>query len=227
LLHLQQQGKPVAMNDVGKVAGIDGCRAGWIVATTEGVEVMASLRLTGFSAIGIDMPIGLSDDARRTCDVEARAALQPRGSCVFPAPPRACLSSLDYRSALHTARQATGRGISVQTFNLIAKIGEVDRLIDATRPDRIIEVHPECAFMMLNHGSPLPSKKTARGCELRRRLLDDLFDVPVDPPRGSAVDDMLDAYAALWSTMRFQHGRHRTFGDGRRDARGIEMRIIC
>jgi hypothetical protein len=38
---------------------------------------------------------------------------------------------------------------------------------------------------------------------------------------------MLDAYAVLWSVRRFERGQHTVFGDGQRDARGIEMRIVC
>ena len=62
---------------------------------------------------------------------------------------------------------------------------------------------------------------------VRRRLLSTWFDVPNTAPRGAAIDDLLDAYAVLWSTRRFQRGEHIVFGDGRRDVRNIEMRIIC
>jgi hypothetical protein len=41
------------------------------------------------------------------------------------------------------------------------------------------------------------------------------------------VDDVLDAYAVLWSVERFLRNEHRVFGDGSRDSRGIEMRIVC
>jgi predicted RNase H-like nuclease len=80
---------------------------------------------------------------------------------------------------------------------------------------------------MLNHGEGLPSKKTPAGQDLRRRLLADHFDVPAKPPRGAAVDDLLDAYAVLWSAQRYRRGLHQQFGDGTCDERGIEMRIVC
>jgi predicted RNase H-like nuclease len=215
------------MGDIKHTIGIDGCAAGWIIAAIDRVVVVPTLRLDEFELIGIDMPIGLVDGPPRACDIAARKFLGRAGSSVFPAPPRAALASTDYRTALAAARSATGRGISKQTFNLISKIAEIDALIDPTNQHMIVEVHPECAFKMLNDDQALPSKKTAAGQDLRRRLLADHFDVPAKAPRGAAIDDLLDAYAVLWSAQRFRRGVHRQFGDGQRDDRGIEMRIVC
>ncbi|HEY0519849.1 MAG TPA: DUF429 domain-containing protein [Ilumatobacteraceae bacterium] len=209
------------------IAGIDGCRGGWIIATHRGVSVVRTLHLDRFDLVGVDMPIGLVDGRRRACDIEARAFLGRAGSSVFPAPPRAALGHADYRSALNAARDATGRGISKQTFNIMAKVAELDELINESNRHSILEVHPECTFKMMNGGGSLPSKKTAEGRDVRRTLLEQHLGVPSEVPRGAAMDDLLDAYAVLWSTRRFQHGEHQTFGDGGRDARGLEMRIVC
>ena len=202
------------MSDQENIAGIDGCKAGWIIATTRGVDVIATLILEPFAITGIDMPIGLSDGPPRTCDIEARRYLGRARSSVFPAPPRVALGCTTYESALAMARAATGRGISKQTYNIMQKVAELDRLIDATNQDRVVEVHPECAFKMLNGDETLPSKRTLDGQVLRRRLLADHFDIPTTAPRGAAIDDLLDAYAVLWSARRFQRGEHRMFGDG-------------
>jgi predicted RNase H-like nuclease len=215
------------MGDRGEIAGIDGCRAGWIVATARGVVVVPTLHLEPFTIVGVDMPIGLIDGPPRACDLEARKFLGRAGSSVFPAPPRAALQHTEYRAALAAARVATGRGISKQTFNIMPKVAELDALIHRSDQHRIIEVHPECSFRMLNDGTPLPSKKTAEGRQLRRQLLARHFDVASHAPSGAAPDDLLDAYAVLWSTQRYQRGEHRAFGDGQCDARGIEMRIVC
>ncbi|MBK5332954.1 MAG: DUF429 domain-containing protein [Ilumatobacteraceae bacterium] len=215
------------MGDIKHAVGVDGCAAGWIIAATDRVVVVPTLRLEEFELIGIDMPIGLIDGPPRACDIAARKFLGRAGSSVFPAPPRAALAYTDYRAALAAARSATGRGISKQTFNLMSKIAELDSLIDSTNQHMIVEVHPECAFKTLNEGEGLPSKKTAAGQDLRRRLLAGQFDVPAKAPRGAAIDDLLDAYAVLWSARRYQRGAHRQFGDGQRDDRGIEMRIVC
>jgi predicted RNase H-like nuclease len=215
------------MSDTDEIAGIDGCRAGWIVATSRGAVVVPRLHLEPFTLVGIDMPIGLVDGPPRACDREARKYLGRAGSSVFPAPPRAALGHTEYRAALAAARAATGRGISKQTFNIMAKVAELDALIQASDQGRIIEVHPECAFRTLNGDEPLPSKRTVEGRLLRRRLLTQHFDIPSHAPSGAAPDDLLDAYAVLWSANRFQRGDHRVFGNGQRDTLGIEMRIVC
>jgi predicted RNase H-like nuclease len=207
------------------IAGIDGCKDGWIIATPRGVSVVRRLQLDQFEVAGVDMPIGLAEISRRACDVAARKYLRRARSSVFPSPPRAVLGITDYQTALAVARAATGRGISKQTFNITRKITELDALVDASTEQRVIEVHPECSFRLMNDEEPLPSKKMAEGRLLRRRLLADHFDVPEDVPRGAAVDDLLDAYAVLWTAQRFSRGEHTTFGDGQRDARGLEMRI--
>jgi predicted RNase H-like nuclease len=215
------------MDESNDIAGIDGCKAGWIVATGRGVFVVPRLQLDRFDLVGIDIPIGLLDGPRRACDGAARKYLESAGSSVFPAPPRAALACTTYVDALAVSRAVTSRGISKQTFNIMPKVAELDRLIDETNQHTVIEVHPECAFKALNGDKKLLSKKSLEGRRARRRLLDDHFAVPPTAPAGAAIDDMLDAYAVLWSVRRYQRGEHRTFGDGQRDARGIEMRIVC
>lgn len=215
------------MDETGDTVGIDGCKGGWIVASDRGVVVHATLQLERFSLVGIDMPIGLVDGPPRACDQAARKYLERAGSSVFPAPPRAVFSCTDYPHALASARAATGRGISKQTFNIVRKVAELDRLIVESNQHRVIEVHPECSFKTMNGDKNLLSKKSLEGRVSRRRLLSAHFDVPSTAPRGAATDDVLDAYAVLWSVQRFQRGEHRVFGDGGRDPRGIEMRIVC
>jgi predicted RNase H-like nuclease len=215
------------MTETADTAGIDGCKGGWIVATERAVDVHATLQLERFGLVGIDMPIGLLDGPPRACDIAARKYLEHAGSSVFPAPPRAILRCADYPAALAVARRVTGRGISKQTFNIVRKVDELDRVIDASNQHRVIEVHPECAFKTMNSDRNLPSKKSSDGRLMRRQLLSAHFDLPSSAPRGAAMDDMLDAYAVLWSMQRFERGEHRVFGDGQRDVRGIEMRIVC
>src|SRR3954447_19129037 len=215
------------MCDEDGLAGIDGCRAGWLVATTGGIRVTARLDLDDVTLAVVDMPMGLSDGAPRVCDVAARKFLGRGGSSVFPAPPRAILNCVDYAAALDVARSTTGRGISRQTFHISAKVAEVDRLIRSGVSCRLVEVHPECSFRVLNSGEALPPKKTVAGLGKRRQLLAEHFDVPTTAPPGAAVHDMLDAYAVLWTTMRFASNEHQVFGDGQVDERGIAMCIVC
>src|SRR5438876_2634138 len=93
------------------VAGVDGCRVGWVMLARElagGALEMAVApsfaelqlrRLPRPEVIAIDMPIGLSDHGPRGCDGAARRLLPGRASSVFPPPPRAMLSFDSYETA--------------------------------------------------------------------------------------------------------------------------------
>ena len=212
----------------GAIAGADGCRGGWVVATRSGAVVVPRLSLAGVRTLGVDMPIGLPVDRPRACDHQARRFLGPRASTVFPTPPRATIGAADHAEASRRARAATGAAISIQAFHLLAKIAEVDALVDPRDGDRVVEIHPECAFVVMNDGAPLAPKRTADGAaRTPRALLDERFE-RIDPtPRGAAADDVLDAYAVLWSAERFAAGTAIVFGDGGVDGRGLPMRIVA
>lgn len=203
-----------------------------MVATRDDLRVTARLDATDLDVLGVDMPIGLPVDARRACDVEARRALGLRGSSIFPTPPRACLGAASHADAVRLARAAFGAGISVQAFHLLPKIEEVDALVDPCDEDHIVEISPELAFATMQRlrsgeTAPLPRKVEREGVHARRSLLDaEGFDVR-PTPRGARVDDVLDAYAVLWSAERFARGEAIVLGDGRRDARGLLMRIVA
>jgi predicted RNase H-like nuclease len=209
-----------------RLAGVDGCRGGWIVATDRGVLVMPALTVAIGSTIGIDMPIGLPSSRPRSSDREARAFLGPRRSTIFPTPPRVCLTATDYPTALAASRAAVGTGISIQAFHLLPKIREVDALVTA-HVNPFVEVHPECSFLMMNELETLPPKKSPAGAERRAELLTSVFGELPQTPRGAQLDDLHDAYAVLWSTDRYACGEHVTFGDDELDARGLVMRIVC
>ena len=83
------------------VAGVDGCRGGWVVATLQGWRVVPSFGAIAreFALIGVDMPIGLPQNWHREADRAARERIRPRGSCVFPTPPRDLIDHVDYATA--------------------------------------------------------------------------------------------------------------------------------
>src|SRR3954468_22859642 len=100
-----------------RVAGIDGCPAGWLrlERTSTGVTVAlfpsasAMFRdADDFAVLAIDIPIGLPDGAGRAVDTLARTLIQPRGSSVFPAPARATLGAVNYVDACARSRAACG-----------------------------------------------------------------------------------------------------------------------
>jgi predicted RNase H-like nuclease len=210
-------------------AGIDGCRGGWLIAIGPeiGPRTLASSWHDLPTIIGIDMPIGLSADGVRTCDLEARRRLGRRGSSVFPAPARSLLGAAPYPEANSLSKRLLGKGLSVQAYNLMAKIAELDVLLPSSSR-QVVEVHPEVSFLVMN-GAPLASKRTSEGLAARTELIagrwPDVITALEQRPPGCGADDILDAYAVLWSAHRVRRGEAELFGDGRRDDRGLEMII--
>lgn len=192
------------------------------------VESSIATVLASFDIVGIDMPIGLPIDGPRQSDLDARRYLRPRGSTVFATPPRSCLAAIDYASACALARDATGKAISLQAWNIMPKMREVDAQISSGDEHRVAEIHPECSFTAMNDDEPLVSKHSDLGRDQRTRLVRRHFALTPELPWGARTDDMLDAYAVLWSTERFARGEHRTMtrSVAQRDSRGLLMRIV-
>jgi predicted RNase H-like nuclease len=219
------------------VLGVDGWRGAWVGARLDGraVELLALpdaaavLAVPDVEVVGIDMPIGLSDDGVRLCDVEARRRLGRAGSSVFPTPVRAVLATDDYAEARALSRAATDppRAPSAQSFQLVRAIRSLDDALGDPPTDRVVEVHPELAFRALAPAVRDP-KGTARGMAQRLAALRTVMDVDAAlldaPPRVPAVD-ALDACAAAWSARRIADGTAECVGDGATDARSRPMRI--
>ena len=217
------------------VLGVDGWRGRWVVARLDGRSVSVSvlpdaaavLADDDVDVIGIDMPIGLSDDGRRTCDIEARRLLGRAGSSVVPAPVRPVLEARFYVDAQIAAMRATGRSLSIQAFNLVPAIRDVDEALGEPPDARVHEVHPELAFRTLDERVN-DRKATRRGLAQRIRALQrvmDALDALADAPPEIPAVDALDACAVAWSARRIAEGVAESVGDDRRDARGRPMRI--
>jgi predicted RNase H-like nuclease len=197
--------------------GVDGCRAGWVAASERGARLyptFAEIVAERFELVLIDVPIGLLQAGPRSCDLQARSLLGARRSSVFPAPGRRLLRARRY-----------GRQCSIQLWNILHKIREVDEAMTPRLQRRVREAHPEVSFALLN-GSPLRfAKKSADGEAERRRLLRPIFgEIPAVP--GAARDDVLDAYALLWSAHRARRGEARVLGGDERDERGLQCEIV-
>jgi len=217
------------------VLGVDGWRGAWVGALLEGRSVTllalpdaaAVLAVPGVELIAIDMPIGLSEDGPRSCDVLARRRLGRAGSSVFPAPLRPVLGASDYADACRISRELSGKALSVQAWNLVPAIRSLDIALGSPPDQRVVEVHPELAFRALDPEVTAP-KATARGLAQRIRALAsvmDVLDALAEAPARVPAADALDACAAAWSAGRAAEGHAESVGDHVRDRLGRPMRI--
>ncbi|MGF7055036.1 threonine dehydratase/predicted RNase H-like nuclease [Bosea sp. OAE752] len=236
------------------LAGVDGCKAGWIaaIASAEGPEAPIIRVVPRFAdlfageigpdIVAVDMPIGLPDQVTgsgRGPEQAVRALLGDRQSSVFSIPARRAVEASDYREACALALAASDppRKVSKQGFHLFPKIREIDALLRAEVEwrERVFEVHPELAFRMMK-GVPLAHPKKVKGVinppgmAERRGLLRDAGIAPealsARPPRGAAADDLLDALAALVVARHIAAGRGKPFPDPPgRDSHGLPIAI--
>lgn len=207
--------------------------------------------------VAIDMPTGLAqenlvDHGRRVCDAAAKSALGPRACCVFFTPARGILRHLASSAAASQWHKLhTGKGLSIQAFHLLPKIRELDAALQ-TSPALVrcvSEVHPELSFAHWQAEGPTPrpifhGKKTEAGRRARRALIEDLWPGAIDAaitklgPRSSlqegktrriwALDDLHDAFAALWTAERIATGNAVSYPPApalHKDALGLPMRI--
>ena len=231
------------------MAGVDGCRAGWVVALAEvtprgpvvrSVEVAPLLGPVldrvgrgELEVVALDMPVGLAADGPRDADRATRAALGPRRSSVFPAPVRAVLDATDHADAVARSRAACGAGIPVQAWHLVPKVREVDDLLRAAPPtvrSAVREAHPELAFSLLGDGPCAHPKRTVAGRRERlarlRPWVPDRWTSPSRTPAGAARDDVLDALVLAVRAAQWTNGGPEpvVMGSGA-DEFGLEMRI--
>lgn len=221
--------------------GIDGCRGGWVAVflpesgpAKAWVEIHSSwesIPLKGAAMTAVDMPIGLPDSGPRHCDQAARDLLGKARSRVFLHLRRPLLGLVhDYKAANAWAKQ-DGKGLSVQAFNILPKILEIDRWIAPRHQARIKEAHPELAFARLNGGAALPSKATPGGLAARRRLLRGAGFTGLAAMlraikgRGAKSDDLYDACVLTLTAGRIVRGKAVCLDAGARDSRGLRMEI--
>jgi predicted RNase H-like nuclease len=192
-----------------RVVGVDASRGAWLaVAIDDGRFAGASLTQTiadvlamhdDARAVAIDIPLGIIETYGREADTAARRFIQPRGSSVFPTPPRVVVEAPDYDVARSICDERGWPRPSRQSYGMRHRILEADR---AARLDvRLFEVHPEVSFRELA-GRPLEKKRTLLGQTQRLELLASAgihLDSAVD-------DDLLDAAVAAWTAARFARG---------------------
>jgi predicted RNase H-like nuclease len=193
-------------------------------ATVANIDANVGRLFAGLEALGLRdetlviflIPIGLAERGPRACDEEARRLLgRGRASSVFPAPVRAALAARTWEEACARSAEATGKRLSRQSFGILPRIREVDRVLrrDAELRERVRETHPELCFYVWNRRRPLAyGKKTVIGRAERLRLVASHFAVDFAalrrgiPAKLAGDDDILDALAALWTAERIAGG---------------------
>jgi predicted RNase H-like nuclease len=191
--------------------GVDGCRGGWLaikIALDNSWEVNLFGKFSQLwdeygeaSLFLVDIPIGLRqgspkrgspERAERRCDREARKLLGKRGSCVFRVPCRPAIYAGSYDQALARNEKLTGTRIFKATWNIVAKIREVDELLTTNLEARTLvrEIHPELCFWSLNSCRPLKYSKTKKeGHQERLELLQSFY-----PQSKTLLDHTLSTY---------------------------------
>lgn len=205
-------------NTVTMIAGVDGCKSGWVAAIDRGdgetfVQYFATFSDLAsqptLDLIVIDTPIGLSEPRNpRRADVEAKTFLGHRHVCVFHAPIRMLFRCPSQPEASKERQRLEEKGCSMQTFSIIPKVKSVDDCLatDLKLRTRVREGHPEVTFAVMNGNHPLAvSKHKKEGRQIRLTLLEEFFG---DKPRHesdaepSMREDIIDAYAMLWTARR-------------------------
>jgi predicted RNase H-like nuclease len=227
------------------VAGLDGCRAGWVMVTaplsaradatdvrvvTDIRDVIGEIDSGRLVAVTIDVPIGLPTDRARPVDGLARQRLGPRRNSVFSAPVRPVLVAETFEEACEISKAARGKGVSRQLFGILPKIRELDRLESPQLQQKLVEMHPELSFTELA-GAPMQFHKSKpAGRAERLHALEAVFpnvqSVSAARVRGTQPDDILDAYVGAWSARRFVIGTNLQLG-GDVDETGLRMEMVA
>jgi predicted RNase H-like nuclease len=129
-----------------------------------------------------------------------------------------------------------GRGVGCQAWGIVPYIKAWDSLILRQDPVMapVYEVHPEVSFFAMNKERPLlHSKRTKEGENFRRYLVTRAFgDASLNQAKAAligqrfAADDLLDAFAALWSAKRIAKNDAVILPERpENDSHGVQMAI--
>lgn len=199
-----------------KFVGLDATKKGWSLVVLEDGATRLEFYETfdpawaahlDASAVGVDIPIGLTESEARLADASLRSFVGPRFRSVFSTPCRSAIEANSYQAACAASLARTNQKISKQSYSLRTKILEVD---EYANEDRLLEVHPEAAFAAMA-GRPLAfSKRSWAGMRRRLELLrGEGIEIPTgDEVTGAmAADDVLDAAAVAWTARRKFHDK--------------------
>jgi len=230
-----------------KTAGIDGCKAGWILISFSDKPHYKVLRTDDelkeafeeFDRILIDMPIGLEDENyTRECDRLLREKLgADYASSVFSPPIRPALHAPSYVEANMQSFEYTEKKLTVQAWNITPKIKTVDALLQENEEFRgkVLESHPELLFMNLNGGMIYQKKNTKKGLRHRLSLVSDHEEIAADFFREIkeefrrnevAEDDIVDSLVlALAAKQSVEKGLKTIPVEPETDSEGMKMAV--
>ena len=227
-----------------QIAGVDGCKNGWVIAIADTwpprdifrIEQVSSFidvleRTRQLEVTTVDMPIGLPATGQRHCDLEAKKIL---GSRVFYAPPRATLAAKNPGAFQAAHRDIIGKGAGLPVWAIVPKLREVDAVITPGLQERVYEYHPEVTWSAMS-GSNLASKHSAEGIIQRLSLIADeglagLSDAQMTGLSSDVkIDDVLDSIIGLATAQQIRDrgtkARRLPAGETEVDEHGLRMEI--
>ncbi len=191
------------------VAGADGCKGGWIVASADSEDLNHPrvATVTAFrdiwsvfgaapDVLAVDMPVGLVNEGNRRVDGMARRLLGKKSSSVFTPPERMLLEYASLNNHLSDDREGSymdsydavnewsqrflEHGVPPYAFGIFPKIAEVDRYMTEERDPRVHEAHPELIFRRMNdHRVVEDPKRSEEGRAARAALIQQFLGVEV------------------------------------------------
>ena len=233
-------------NDQNKIiAGIDGSKGGWVCVSAclndiknpkfEVFSKFDEIINKKFNLVLVDMPIGLEKKlikGGRDVDREARAMLYKNKSSIFNPPSRMTLKAKDYPEA-NKINKNQGLGLSKQSWFLIKKIKEIDKLLKIKRRPKIFESHPELIFQVMKGEAVETKKSTAEGIKERiNLLLANGFNKKFinkfinKKDKFYKDDDFIDSCSLFWSAIRVSNGEEINIPNTIiKDEKGIIMQM--
>ncbi len=234
------------------VAGISGCKNGWLAVLLDvtGQNAPILQPLLSFwdvlnvseqpEKIAVDIPIGFPDSAAqggRSCDRAVRKLLGSRKSSVFSSPCRAALIKTKYEEANHVNITSASNApkLSREMFGLFTKIREIDTRITPKLQERVFETHPELAFAVIRNQKPCDYPKTTKDgieeriTELRSvGFLDEFLEQDLPSNVKAVREDILNACACAWVAQRALLGAAQPHPQkAEKDRRGLQMVILA
>jgi predicted RNase H-like nuclease len=232
-----------------KTVGIDGCPLGWLAIDfddskspywiIEDKEQLAATFEEG-DAIFIDIPIGIPDETyTRDCDQRLKEELGSQYyASVFNPPVRPALYAPTYAEACIQSYSLTDKKVSLQAWNISAKIRQVDQLLQNEEKfqQKVYESHPELLFKILNGMEPIQQKKQiGKGLKHRLKLLKQVQDraesiyreIKEEYRRKEvAEDDIVDAMVLAHFAQLSKEGAIEQLPENPpSDSKGISMAI--